>query len=546
MVRLSRKLMAVGACAAALVAASAVTAQIVERPIAPVRIDSGMLAGQQLASGVKTWFGVPFAAPPVRENRWREPQPVKAWNGVFNADRMSPECLQTLRGSNINHYFGEEATSEDCLYMNIWAPPSSTAASKLPVVVWLYGGGLRVGSAGMAPYDGENLAKKGVIFVNLNYRVGALGFMAHPELTAESPHGASGNYGFLDQVAALKWIQRNIAAFGGDPGNVTITGQSGGGRSVSTLVASPLAKGLFHKAQMLSGSTLNPEGQGRLPTRATLEAEGVKFQQILKRTSIATMRHVPGDLILAAQDEIQSGASVDGYFLPEAPSALVAKRLHNDVPMILGFTRDESRSTLSRAPNAVAYRTAAQSALGDQAAAYLALFPGSTDAEAKENGSTAGQAGGMGGNVRAGALQAANNSNSPIYVTRFSRVQPYKPGVVFDDHDPATVGAYHMGEVPYWLDTQWSLNKFSETRVWTPHDRDLMEKMSGALINFAKTGVPSAHGMPAWPRFTASDQRVMDFGDTVQVYALPVRQYEFMANRTLANQPRGGGGGGGS
>lgn len=531
-----------GASLAACVAGAA-QAQVVERPVAPLKIDSGMVAGQQMASGVKTWFGIPFAAPPLRENRWREPQPVKAWNGVFNADRKAPECIQPLRSADINHYFGNEATSEDCLYLNIWAPASANANAKLPVVVWLYGGGLRVGSSGMAVYDGDKLAEKGVVYVNLNYRVGALGFMAHPELTAESPHKASGNYGFLDQVAALQWVKRNIAAFGGDPSNVTISGQSGGSRSVSVLVASPLAKGLFQKAQMMSGSTLNTWGQGVLPTRAQLEPEGVKLQQILKAKTLAAMRAVSGDLVVAAQDSIRSGASVDGYFLPEAPSAIVAKGAHNDVPMIMEFTRDESQNTMSRAANVAAYKAAAQSSLGKDSDAFLKLFPASTDAQAKEQGSLAGQAVGMGGNMRGSALNVAAHGKAPVYFARFSRVQPYTEGVYLADHDPKTAGAYHMGDVPYWFTTFDAFNQFRETRTWTATDRALTETMSTALINFAKTGTPSAPGMPAWPRFTAKDQRAMDFGDKVSVISISPKQYDFMANRTLANQPRQQGGG---
>lgn len=545
MARLSSGKGIAAGCAGVLFSiASAATGQIVERPIAPVRIDSGLLAGRQLPSGVKTWQGVPFAAPPVRENRWREPQPVKPWSGVYNADRLAPECPQTLRGSNINHYFGEESTNEDCLYANVWAPASATSTSKLPVVVFIYGGALRVGSSGMAVYDGEPLAKRGVVYMSFNYRVGALGFLAHPELTAESPHGASGNYGFLDEVAALKWIKRNIARFGGDPNNVTIVGQSGGSRSVSVLLASPLSRGLANRGLMMSGSTLPTFGQGRLPTRQKLEGEGLKLQQMLKAKSVADMRHLPSDVILAAQDEIETGASIDGYFLPEAPSAIVAKGQHSDVPMIMEYTRDESQNTLSRAANLGAYEAAARSALSADADAYLRLFPATTDAEAKAMGSLAAQANGMGGNMRGAALNVAAHSKAPVYLAMFARVQPYTPGIVFADHDSKTAGAYHMGDVPYWLQTQGSLNKFRETRTWTEYDRRLGETMAAALVNFAKTGVPSAPGMPVWPRFTPSDEREMVFGDRIEVVPLSAAQFDFMRERTLANQPRRGPGGG--
>ena len=199
----------------------------------PIAVDGGRIDGVTLPSGVRAWLGVPFAAPPLRDLRWKAPQPVTPWRGVYHADRFAPECLQPLRGSMQNHYFGNEATSEDCLYLNIWAPPKP--GKRLPVMVWIYGGGFTIGSASMANYSGEPLARAGVISVNLAYRVGSLGFFAHPELSRESGYGASGNYGLMDQIAALQWVRRNIARFGGDPANVTIAGQSAGSFSVALL-----------------------------------------------------------------------------------------------------------------------------------------------------------------------------------------------------------------------------------------------------------------------------------------------------------------------
>src|ERR1039458_7693352 len=245
---------------AAVVVASG---QIVETPVPgdPVSIESGLVAGKILPPGVKAYLGIPFAAPPLRELRWREPQPLKHWKGVNHADRKMPECIQVLRPHNINHYFGEEASSEDCLYLNVWAPSTAKSGASLPVIVYIYGGGSTIGSSGMAIYAGENVAARGAVFVNFNYRLGALGFMAHPALTAESPHHQSGNYAHLDQVAALQWIQRNIAKFGGDPRKVVISGQSAGAGSVSLLQASPLAKGLFRGVVAMSGGAWGNNGQ---------------------------------------------------------------------------------------------------------------------------------------------------------------------------------------------------------------------------------------------------------------------------------------------
>ncbi|HET9510772.1 MAG TPA: carboxylesterase family protein, partial [Sphingomonas sp.] len=233
----------------AAVALVALTAQ--SQPAAPVRTtDAGRVEGIALSSGVDAFLGIPFAAPPVRDLRWKPPQPRAPWSGVYHADRFAPECLQPLRSPRQNHYFGEEATSEDCLYLNVWAP---RAAKKAPVVVWIYGGGFTIGSASMANYSGEPLARAGVVRVNLAYRVGALGFLAHPALSREQ-QGRSGNYGLMDQIAGLYWIRRNIARFGGDPDNVTIVGQSAGSMSVALLQTSPAARGLFRRAVGMSGS----------------------------------------------------------------------------------------------------------------------------------------------------------------------------------------------------------------------------------------------------------------------------------------------------
>ena len=308
-----------------------VCAQVVDTPVPddPVVIDSGRIAGKLLQSGVRAYWGVPFAAPPVGELRWREPQPVQSWRGVYNADRFAPECMQILRPHNINHYFGEEATSEDCLYLNIWTPPGSTPDSKAPVIVWIYGGGFSIGSASMPNYGGENLAKKGVVYVAIAYRVGALGFMAHPALTASSAHASSGNYGHLDQVAALNWIRRNIARFGGDPERVTVMGQSAGASSAFSLQVSPLARGLFHRIVGMSGGGLRAGVEPQ--TQQQAERSGLELEKALKVDSLAALRNVPADRIVDAQAEFQLGGTagtvrfapnVDARFMPRTPRAV--------------------------------------------------------------------------------------------------------------------------------------------------------------------------------------------------------------------------------
>jgi para-nitrobenzyl esterase len=287
----------------------------------PVRIDSGRVSGS-IVGGLKTYLGIPFAAPPVRENRWREPQPVTPWTGVYTATRKPAECVQGLRSSSINHYFGEEVAGEDCLCLNLWAPATARAGAKLPVIVWIYGGGFTQGSASSPIYAGESLARQGVIYVAPNYRVGLFGFLAHPELTKESGRGASGNWGFLDQVAALKWIQKNIGAFGGDPANVTLLGQSAGSMSINNLQASPLTRGLFARVIGLSGATVRggPADAAGTPL-AQAEQTGLALQTALKATSIAELRAISSDKLVAAaqQASIRTSPDIDGYYLPDTP-----------------------------------------------------------------------------------------------------------------------------------------------------------------------------------------------------------------------------------
>lgn len=504
---------------------------IAPMPGDPVATPNGKIAGKLLASGVRAYLGIPYAAAPVRELRWREPQPQNPWWGVYNADRFAPECIQVLRRHNLNHYFGEEPTSEDCLYLNIWVPADAKPNAKLPVLVYIYGGGFTIGSSGMALYGGENVARKGAIFVNLNYRLGALGFMAHPELTKESPHDASGNYGLLDQVAALQWIKSNIANFGGHPDNVTISGQSAGSSSVAFLQASPLAKGLFQRAVGLSGS---PFGNADpLPTRAYAEKVGVAIQEALGTSSLSELRELPADKILAIQSDCQLGCagtirvgpSVDGYFLPDAPPAIFAAGRHNDVPLLVGFTRDESSNDLSKAKSIAEYRAAAQRLYGERADAFLRLYPAATDAQAREMGHLAAREAMMEGRMRAWAKAQGTRNNSPVYMFMFSRVHPFSERVKFYD-DPASIGSYHASDVPYWLGTQDALNLLRITRDWTAYDRELSDRMLASLIAFAKSGAPSTAAAP-WPRWSVNAEQLVDFGDSVSVRSMDSERLDF-------------------
>jgi para-nitrobenzyl esterase len=506
-------------------AVTAINSQIRERPIAndPVMIASGLVAGKLLGSGVRAYFGIPFAAPPVQALRWREPQAVSPWSGVLNADRTAPECIQSLRAHDINHYFGEEATSEDCLYLNIWAPPEAARDARRPVVVWIYGGGFTIGSASMANYSGEKLAGKGVVYVSIAYRVGALGFLAHPALTAESPYHSSGNVGFLDQVAALQWIQHNIAAVGGDPGNVTIMGQSAGSMSVSILQASPLARGLFHHVVGMSGSSVAGDAVAGARALAAAEHDGERLQLELQAADLTALRNVPADRILAAQitGRVHYGPVVDGYLLPASPAEIFAAGKQSDVPALIGFVHDESFSELGRVFTLADFRAHARKMYGDKADQLLKLYPATNDAQAARAARDAGRDSSVALEMRAWARAQSATGKAPVYVYLFSRIHPYASGVTFSDHDPGTVGAYHTGDVPYWLDTLDALNIFRITRDWTEADRALAEYMSNTIVSFATTGNPNRAGSNDWPVYRAKREQVRELDLQSRTIAWP-------------------------
>ncbi|MDB5676757.1 MAG: para-nitrobenzyl esterase [Sphingomonas bacterium] len=509
------------------------------QPIAsdPVATTTGAVAGTRIEGGVRAYLGIPYAAPPVGALRWAAPRQI-AWQGVRNADRTGPECIQVLRPHGINHYFGEEATSEDCLYMNIWTPEAKTLA-KLPVVVFIYGGGFTIGSSGMPNYGGAAVAKRGAVFVNFNYRVGAFGFIAHPELTREQG-GHSGNYGLMDQIAALRWVQANIAAFGGDPDKVTIIGQSAGALSVSSLIFSPEAKGLFRSAAMTSWCNYHDA----MPTLAEAEATGVAVQQRLKADSLAALRDIPADRILAIQSESQLGANVagiriggpivDGLVLPDQKPALLAAGRINRVPIIASSNTDDIDILMSPFGHVTTldqYRATAQAAFGADTPAFLRLFPATTDAEAKAMAHNVAHLTGFEQASRQCARDQAS-IGQPAYIDQFSRKHPYTPGVHIADQDPATVGAYHTGDIPYWLGTLDIYNSLRRTRDWTPYDRQLSATMMDALIAFARDGRPDAD----WPAWSARDERETSFGDSVAVQRLDVRRLDWLAAHPVARQ----------
>jgi para-nitrobenzyl esterase len=522
---------------------------MVAAPGDPVRIDAGQVRGTLVDASVKAYLGIPFAAPPVRENRWRAPQAVRQWTGIYNADSLKPECPQGLRSPSINHYFGEEPVSEDCLYLNVWAPARARPGDSLPVVVWIYGGAFNVGSASSPIYSGEPLARKGVIYVAPNYRLGVFGFLAHPELTAETGHNASGNWGFLDQVAALQWVQRNIEAFGGDPRNVTLVGQSAGSMSINNLQASPLARGLFAKVFGMSGASVNggPVDATGI-SLAQSEATGAKLQQAMKAQHIADLRSASWDKVLAASQQagLRFGPSIDGYYLPDTPQHIFEARRQSDVPVVTGSTANDigTNVPIRRAKTLAEYTALAQQGYGAKSGEFLKLWPANSDASAGREADEVGRNSGFGVGARSWARMQALTGKQPSYLFMVTRVQPFTPGVKFSDFDPATAGAYHMGDVPYFLGTYDAFNMFRKTRDWTGLDRSLSERMQDVIVAFARTGNPNTPAVK-FVRYDPKNEQRTVFGDTITVEKLNTPGMDFLLHNPVqqaqppaANRPR--------
>ena len=470
----------------------------------PIRVDSGLVEGITLASGVRAWLGIPQAAPPVRELRWRPPQPVPHWSGVLHAEREAPMCLQPVRSRTMNHYFGNEATSEDCLYLNVWAPPfgdfqgSPARAEQLPVIVWIYGGGFNVGSASMANYSGEGLARSGVVRVNLSYRLGALGFLAHPELTGESGYGGSGNYGLMDLIAGLQWVQRNIAAFGGDPGNVTVFGESAGANLVGALVASPRAKGLFHRAIAQSGGYMGL-AMARTGTLARAEGTGAKAMADAGIASIAAARAKPAEEIFAAIRG--SGLVVDGYLIPEDLSLTFAKGRQNPVDLLVGSNKDEGTFFQRQGLTAEQFKGQARQRFGVLTDQFLATYPAGDDAQASSSYLASFSDEAAWAMRKFAEVQAKQGGSAYVYY--FTRVPPALP-------DRPSRGATHVAEIPYMFDN------LSSPVPWTDVDRRLADMMSSYWVNFARSGDPNGSGLPAWPSYRdAATGQAQVLGDTI-------------------------------
>ena len=479
-----------------------------------VKTDAGMLSPGATTSGVTAYLGVPYAAPPVGGLRWRPPQPVARWDGTRKADAFGTSCMQNQARSRLpwtEEFMTQNAIGEDCLYLNVWTGAKSPNA-RLPVMFWIYGGGFNEGSSAIAVYDGTELAKKGVIVVSVNYRVGPLGSLVHPELTKESEHRSSGNYGLLDQIAALRWVHTNIAAFGGDPSQVTIFGQSAGAISVANLMKSPLAKGLFARAIAQSGPGLL--GRNTLGANATLgerEAAGVKYAEAKGARSLAELRALPPEAFFApGGPTVPNGPYKDGWVLPQTDPT-------EQVPVMAGFVADDIGVGGGQAkPSAAAYKEAAEKTYGDRAAAFLKLYPVNADTDVIAAQKSAGR-----DRARVSMDLWATEQVSAsrrVYTYYFDRVIPWPAHPEF--------GAFHTSEVPYVFNTISRID-----RPWEPIDRRVADMVSSYWVNFAKKGDPNGPGLPRWPSYSPGSHMTMQLGEKTGAMSLAdAPRLEFFVN----------------
>ncbi len=458
-----------------------------------VQTESGALSG--LAGDVAMFKGIPFAAPPVGPLRWREPQPPAPWSGIRPATHFGHDCMQTPYVISSG-----QTVSEDCLTLNIWTP-SVRPSAKAPVMVFIYGGAFIGGSSAYSLYDGAALARKGVVVVSFNYRVGVFGFLAHPQLTAQSPHHTSGDYGLLDQIAALEWVKANIGAFGGDRDRVTIFGESAGASSVALLMTSPLAKGLFQRA-ILQSTALSSD----MPNLASAEAAGLTLG-----ADIDALRATPADKLLAYTFSFaphRSGVAglpfptpvVDGYALPRQPAAAFDQGEFENVPTLIGENANEGRMFAPKPQDATvsAYHAWAAKTFGERAPEFLKLYPATTNDEALA------------------AMTAAYGDGEFGYAVRLiardvSRRQPHTYSYVFTYAQSGQAPPTHSQELPFVFDTL-DQPTFIAHPPADASDRAMSQTMMAAWVRFAKTGDPNGPGLPAWPAYDADSDPYLDFG----------------------------------
>ena len=466
----------------------------------------GALAGLELSDAVGVFRGIRYAEPPVGESRWRPPVAAAPWSGVRHAVDFGAACPQTPSPPGSIYAQEPLRTSEDCLFLNIWCPRQ---AANAPVMVWLHGGALRRGDPASGLYDGEQLARKGAVIVTVNYRLGVLGYLAHPRLTEESPHASSGNYGLLDQIEALRWVRDNIAAFGGDPGNVTLFGESAGALSAIELMSSPLATGLFHRVILQSGYLVsNPQLRRACFGQPSAESVGERLASELGAADLAALRAMPAESLVAAAAGFDPQATIDGWVLPRQIVESLDRGEQAAVPMIVGFNEGEARSLrayfLPPLPaSAAEYESRVRSIYGDLAPGYLARYP----AEDIEESALAAARDAFYGWSAERLVRAQTQIGVPAYLYYFAHHYPAQ--------ETLGLGAFHASELPY------EFGRIGAADGWPAHwppppddarERALSEAIMEYFTSFARNGVPLAPQAPVWQPY-GDERSFLEFRD---------------------------------
>ncbi len=520
-----------------------------------VKVTEGILEGKDL-SGIHVFKGVPFAAPPIGELRWKAPQPAAHWEGIRKATEYGPNPMQENLFGDMN--FGTKVNSEDCLYLNIWTP-AKTMKEHLPVLIYFNGGGLMAGSGSEPRYAGDAMARKGIISITANYREGIFGFFAHPQLSKETSYKGSGNYGFMDQVAAIQWVKDNIAAFGGDPNRITIVGESAGSMSVSALMASPLCQGLFAQAMGSSGSVM---GFQKVATLKEAEQKGISLaqqiaSQIASKTGkkvgknigekyIKELRYLPADeLLKLASVKSVPTYNIDGYFLTEQPTETFAKGNQAKVPLLIGGNNQEMTPwavLAGKQPTVDNLKAGAKALFGDQVDEAFRLYGINSDQDVLEQPGT---------NLASdlfldystwkwGNMHKLTSGQS-VYRYRYCHPRPAMAikgkvaglaGGVQDAKDdapamPQDKGAVHSADIEYAMGTL-PTNRIYD---WQPEDYMISDIFSQYYVNFVKTGNPNGLGLVEWPSTngkTVAPVLQIDVNTTVKADEQMEKRYEFI------------------
>jgi para-nitrobenzyl esterase len=493
-----------------------------EKKAPVVRVESGQLSGTVSADGkVCTFKGVPYARAPIGALRWRAPQSPESWSGVRQAIAFGPRCIQPDYPANSMAYFGPEEESEDCLFLNIWTG-SPERGAKRPVMVWFHGGAYWAGSGAIPMYNGDGLARCGVVLVTVNYRLGPLGFLVHPELTRESSTGATGNWGLLDQIAALRWVRDNIEAFGGDPNCVTIFGQSSGSTTVNSLMASPLARGLFHRGIGQSGGLVGPLGRPGGGFMMALQAAERLAQGItasLGWKTIDDLRAVTArDIQLRWPTDRPSRCwvVVDGEMFPRDVYSIFASGDQNDVPLLTGANEDEG-SAREPASDAATWKASLLNDYGKDGQLLFETYGGGENVDRMSRR--------LGGHTTFNLMNwtwarlQARTGRSKVFTYHFNHAAPIPPDQAFAENVGRGFGVMHTTEIHYVFDT-FSCRPWP----WTEYDRALGETLRSYWVNFASSGDPNGSGVPTWPTFDPKAPSHLLIGDGITIGEIPERR----------------------